>query len=117
MTKSRQRSTLGWTASGAAFGAHLFFTRATCYTPWPPDRGIFLPRVTGLRSAPCVPLARESDVMLPACSGGVLGPGRVGGVTPVERRKGRNMAKATRSGQKPGHPVRPCVWCAHPVHG
>src|SRR5437763_521222 len=38
-------------------------------------------------------LARGSGVRLPACAGGVSGPGRVGGVTPVERRKGSNRAK------------------------
>src|SRR6266849_389068 len=62
-------------------------------------------------------LARGSGVMLPACSGSVSGPGRVGGLTPVERRKGRNMAKVTRPRWRQGHPVRPCAWCAHPVHG
>lgn len=55
--------------------------------------------------------------MLPACSGGVRGLGREGGLTLVERRKGRNRAKATRPWQRPGHPVRPCAWCAHPVYG
>jgi len=37
-------------------GAHLFFTRAACYTPWPRDGDTILPRVTGLCSAPCGPL-------------------------------------------------------------
>ena len=44
-------------------------------------------------------------------------PGHAGGVTPVKRRKGRNRAKATRPRQRHGHPVQPCAWCAHPVHG
>jgi hypothetical protein len=35
----------------------------------------------------------------------------------VERRKGRNRAKATRHRQRHGHPGRLCAWCAHPVHG
>ena len=35
----------------------------------------------------------------------------------MERRKGRNMAKATRPRQRHGHPVRLCAWCTHPVHG
>ena len=55
--------------------------------------------------------------MLPACAGGVSSPGRVGGVTPVERRKGRNRAKVTRPWWRQGHPGRLCAWCAHPVHG
>jgi hypothetical protein len=62
-------------------------------------------------------LARGSGVRLPACVGGVSGPGRMGGVTPVERRKGSNRAKVTRPWWRQGHPVRPCAWCAHPVHG
>jgi hypothetical protein len=37
-------------------GVPLFFTRAACYTPWPRDGDTILPRVTGLRSAPGVPL-------------------------------------------------------------
>ena len=41
-------------------------------------------------------LARGSGVRLPACVGGVSGLGRVGGVTPVECRKGSNRAKVTR---------------------
>jgi hypothetical protein len=55
--------------------------------------------------------------MLPACAGGVSGLGRMGGVTPVERRKGSNRAKVTRPWWRHGHPVRSCAWCAHPVHG
>ena len=35
----------------------------------------------------------------------------------MERRKGRNSAKATRPRQRQGYPVRSCAWCAHPVHG
>jgi hypothetical protein len=35
----------------------------------------------------------------------------------VEHRKGRHRAKATRPGQRHASPVRPCAWCAHPVHG
>jgi hypothetical protein len=55
--------------------------------------------------------------MLSACAGGVSGPGRVGGLTLVERRKGSNRAKVTRPWWRQGHPVRSCAWCAHPVHG
>jgi hypothetical protein len=62
-------------------------------------------------------LAWRSGVRLPACAGGVSGPGRVGGVTPVERRKGSNRAQVTRPWWRHGHPVRLCAWCAHPVHG
>src|SRR5262245_48089075 len=47
------RTDYGW---GWLVRAHLFFTRAACYTPWPRDGDTLLPRVTGLRSAPCVPL-------------------------------------------------------------
>jgi hypothetical protein len=92
----------------AAVGAHLFFTRAACSALSPPEGDTMLPRATGLRAVPGVPLARGSSVRLPAC---------VGGLTLMERRKGRNMAKATRPQQRHRHPVRPCAWCAHPVHG
>ena len=54
--------------------------------------------------------------MLATCAGGVSGPERVGGVTPMERRKGSNRAKVTRPWWRHGHSVRPCAWCAHPVH-
>ena len=62
-------------------------------------------------------LAWGSGVRLPACAGGVSDPGRMGGVTPVERRKGSNRAKVTRPWWRHGRPVRSCAWCAHPVHG
>ena len=62
-------------------------------------------------------LAQRSGVMLSVCAGSMPSPGRVGGFTPVERRKGRHRTKATRVGQRYGHPVCPCAWCAHPVYG
>ena len=109
------RTDHGW---GWFLGAHLSFTRAACYTPWPRDGDTILPRVTGLRSAPGVPLVGPGEwCQAPACAGGVSGPGRMGGVTPVKRRKGSNRAKVTRPWWRQGHPIRPCAWCAHPVHG
>ena len=41
----------------------------------------------------------------------------LGGLTLVERRKGRHRTKVTRPGQRHASPVQPCAWCAHPVHG
>jgi hypothetical protein len=35
----------------------------------------------------------------------------------MEHRKGRNRTKATRPQQRHGRLMRPCAWCAHPVHG
>ena len=41
----------------------------------------------------------------------------LGGVTLMERRKGRHRAKATRPGSRHADPVRPCAWCARPAQG
>ena len=55
--------------------------------------------------------------MLPDKPEGVPGRGREGGSATAERMKERSMAKAKRPRRRQGNPVRPCVWCAHPVHG
>jgi hypothetical protein len=36
---------------------------------------------------------------------------------PRERIKGRSMAKAKRPRRRRENHVRPCAWCANPVHG
>jgi hypothetical protein len=52
------RTDHGW---GWFLGAPLSCTRATCYTAWPRDGDTILPRVTGLRSAPGVPLVGPGE--------------------------------------------------------
>src|ERR1043166_6801323 len=42
--------------------------------------------------------------------------GRRGAITAVHR-KGSSMAKARRPQRRRAYSVRPCAWCAHPVHG
>ena len=48
---------------------------------------------------------------------GVSGRGCERGSTTAKRMKESSMAKAKRSRRRQRHPVRPCAWCAHPVHG
>jgi hypothetical protein len=55
--------------------------------------------------------------MLPAHPGGGPGTWRMGDMATVERMEGGSMAKTKRPRRRPRHPVRPCAWCAHPVHG
>jgi len=69
-----------------------------------------LPRVPGLLSGPCMPTGEPVAGWLP--------PGeRVRGLATAERIKGRSMAKAKRPRRRRGNPIRPCAWCATPVHG
>jgi hypothetical protein len=47
----------------------------------------------------------------------VTGRGRVGGSVIAECMKESSMAKAKRPRKRQENSVRPCAWCANPVHG
>src|SRR4029434_7139761 len=62
-------------------------------------------------------LAQGSGRMPPDKPEGVTGRGRVGGSVIAECMKESSMAKAKRPRKRQGNSVRPCAWCANPVHG
>jgi hypothetical protein len=55
--------------------------------------------------------------MLPDQPEGMTGRGRMGGSVIAECMKESSMAKARRPRKRQRNSVRPCAWCANPVHG
>ena len=98
---------------------HLSLTHTSCYTAMSNTMGppsFPVSQLSSLRQA-YYWLAQGSGLMLPDKPGGVTGRGRVGGSVITECMKESSMAKAKRPRKRQENSVRPCAWCANPVHG
>jgi len=98
---------------------HLSLTHTSCYTAMSNTMGTpssLVSQLSSLRQA-YYWLVQGSGLMHPDMPEGVTGRGRVGGSVIAECIKESSMAKAKRSRKRQGNSVRPCAWCANPVHG